>query len=99
MIGASAGFTFRYDGGFVISVGRLRDARKRAACTSTAALSMSRSMSNSSVTCVRPSVDELLITLRPEMVANCFSSGVATDEAMVSGLAPGRFAVTEMVGV
>ena len=32
------------------------------------------------------------------MVANCCSSGVATDEAMVSGLAPGRLAVTLIVG-
>ena len=31
---------------------------------------------------------------RPAMVENCFSSGVATEEAMVSGLAPGRLAVT-----
>ncbi len=99
MMGASAGLTLRYDGGVVISTGRLREARKRAACTSTAALSMSRSMSNSSVTCVRPRVDELLITLTSEMVENCFSSGVATEEAMVSGPAPGSTAVTEMVGV
>ena len=34
----------------------------------------------------------------PGMVENSFSSGVATDEAMVSGLAPGRLALTEMVG-
>ena len=32
------------------------------------------------------------------MVENCFSSGVATAEAMVSGLAPGRVALTRMVG-
>ena len=32
------------------------------------------------------------------MVENCFSSGVATDEAIVSGLAPGNDAPTEMVG-
>ena len=32
------------------------------------------------------------------MRPNCRSSGVATDEAMVSGLAPGRPATTEMVG-
>ena len=32
------------------------------------------------------------------MVVNCFSSGVATADAMVSGLAPGRRAVTWMVG-
>jgi hypothetical protein len=32
------------------------------------------------------------------MVENCCSSGVATAEAIVSGLAPGRLAETEMVG-
>ena len=32
------------------------------------------------------------------MVVNCRSSGVATAEAMVSGLAPGRLAETVMVG-
>ena len=32
------------------------------------------------------------------MVENCFSSGVATEEAIVSGLAPGRLAWTWMVG-
>ncbi len=32
------------------------------------------------------------------MAENCFSSGVATAEAMVSGLAPGSAAVTWMVG-
>ena len=30
-----------------------------------------------------------VIDVMPEIVANCFSSGVATDEAIVSGLAPG----------
>jgi hypothetical protein len=60
---------------------------------------MSRSWLNSSVTCVCPSVDDELITSRSEMVANCFSSCVATDEAMFSGLAPGSSAVTWIVGV
>ena len=32
------------------------------------------------------------------MWPNCRSSGVATDEAMVSGLAPGSVALTEIVG-
>ena len=32
------------------------------------------------------------------MAANCCSSGVATEVAMVSGLAPGRVAQTVMVG-
>jgi len=34
----------------------------------------------------------------PLMVENWFSSGEATDEAMVSGSAPGRLALTWMVG-
>ena len=35
---------------------------------------------------------------RPAMVENWRSRGVATAEAMVSGEAPGRLAVTRMVG-
>jgi hypothetical protein len=35
-----------------------------------------------------------LTELSPAMVANCFSSGSATAEAMVSGLAPGKLALT-----
>ena len=34
----------------------------------------------------------------PWIAENWFSSGEATDEAMVSGSAPGRLANTEMVG-
>ncbi len=34
----------------------------------------------------------------PAMWPNCRSSGVATDEAMISALAPGRLAETEIVG-
>ena len=33
------------------------------------------------------------------MVENCFSSGSATELAIVSGEAPGRNAVTWMIGV
>jgi hypothetical protein len=35
-----------------------------------------------------------LIELTPAIVANCFSSGSATADAIVSGLAPGRPACT-----
>ena len=38
----------------------------------------------------RPARSIEVIESRPAMVENCRSSGVATDEAMVSGLAPGR---------
>ncbi len=42
-------------------------------------------------------LDEV-ITSRPGMVENCFSSGVATADAIVSGLAPGNEALTLTVG-
>ncbi len=32
------------------------------------------------------------------MVENWFSSGLATEEAMVSGLAPGKSTLTDIVG-
>ncbi len=40
---------------------------------------------------------EVIVSM-PGIVENCFSSGVATADAMVSGLAPGRLALTEIVG-
>ena len=39
-----------------------------------------------------------LIDCRPAIVANCFSRGSATEDATVSGLAPGSVALTWMVG-
>ncbi|MNS99426.1 hypothetical protein D3C72_1338280 [compost metagenome] len=39
-----------------------------------------------------------VISAMPGMALNCTSSGVATDEAMVSGLAPGSRALTWTVG-
>ena len=42
--------------------------------------------------------DELM-EVTPAIVANCFSSGSATDEAIVSGAAPGSDAPTLMTGV
>jgi hypothetical protein len=69
-----------------------------AACTSWAAASMFRSSVNWMVIWVAPSALVEVIESMPAMVENCFSSGVATAEAMVSGLAPGRLAVTWMVG-
>jgi hypothetical protein len=83
----------------VISSGSWRCARSSAACTSTAAASTSRPSLNSSVICVRPCVEVELMESTPAIVANCFSSGVATEAAMFSGLAPGSVALTEMVGV
>ena len=60
------------------------------AWTSWAAASMLRLRSNCSVMLVLPCELVELIEVRPEMVENCFSSGSATADAIVSGLAPGR---------
>src|SRR5438067_4661266 len=69
-----------------------------AACTSTAAPSSLRLRSNSSVIWVFPSELDDVIEARPAMAENEFSRGVATAAAIVSGLAPGRLAVTSRVG-
>ena len=69
-----------------------------AACTSRAAASMLRSRSNCNVTLVAPSRLAEVISVTPAMRANCRSSGVATEAAIVSGLAPGSVACTEMTG-
>ena len=69
-----------------------------AACTSRAAPLMSRLRSNCSVTRVEPSDELDVISLTPAMLPSARSSGVATVAAIVSGLAPGRLALTEMVG-
>ena len=82
-----------------MSCGSERCARSSAACTSSAAPSMARPSTNSSVSEVLPSVLVELIWASPGMVWNCFSSGSATDDAMVSGLAPGSEAETLITGV
>ena len=69
-----------------------------AAWTSWAAPSMLRSRLNWIVMLVRPSALVEVMESTPAMVLNCFSSGVATADAMVSGLAPGRLAETWIVG-
>jgi len=68
------------------------------ACTSWAAASMLRSRLNWIVICVSPSALDDVIESMPAIVVNCFSSGVATAEAIVSGLAPGSEAETWIVG-
>ena len=47
---------------------------------------------------VDPSALVEVICATPGIWANCVSSGWATDEAIVSGLAPGKLAETWMVG-
>ncbi len=69
-----------------------------AACTSWAAPSMSRLSVNWMVIWVTPSALVEVMESMPAIVVNCCSSGVATAEAIVSGLAPGSDAVTWMVG-
>ena len=69
-----------------------------AACTSRAAASMLRFRSNCSVIDVVPRKLVEVISVTPAMRPNCRSSGVATADAIVSGLAPGRAAATEIVG-
>src|SRR5574340_855601 len=97
-IGESAGFTLRNDGGLGMSSGSWRAADAMAACTSWAAASMSLLKSNTIVIREFPCVFAEVMESMPAMVENCFSSGVATAEAMVSGDAPGTFAVTWIVG-
>ena len=55
---------------------------------------MLRSNVNWMVIVVAPCELEELIESTPAMVENWRSRGVATAEAMVSGVAPGRFAFT-----
>ncbi len=69
-----------------------------AACTSRAAASILRFKSNCSVIEVDPKVLAEVISVTAAMCPNWRSRGVATEEATVSALAPGRLALTEMVG-
>src|SRR5215467_5859926 len=97
-MGWSAGFTFRYDGGVGMPGGKSGCAAAMAAWMSWAAASMLRSSVNTTVIWVSPRALVDVIESMPAMVENCRSSGVATAEAMVSGLAPGRLALTWTVG-
>ena len=59
---------------------------------------MFRSSENCMTICVCPRLDVDVMLSMPAIVENCFSSGVATVAAIVAGLAPGRIAVTVIVG-
>ena len=78
--------------------GSCRAAAAIADCTSSAAPSKLRERLNCSVIWVEPWLEVEFMLSRPAIVVNCFSSGVATDEATVSGEAPGRAAETWIVG-
>src|SRR5437867_13325163 len=97
-IGWSAGFTLRNVGGVGMPAGRRDAACVMAVCTSRAAPSRSRLRLNWSVICVEPMAFVDVIESNPAIVENCRSSGVATADDMVSGLAPGRLAETKIVG-
>ena len=67
-------------------------------CTSSAAPSMFRLRSNCRTIEVLPSDEVEVIAVTPAIFENCRSRIEATEEAMVSGLAPGSWAWTWMVG-
>ena len=85
----SFGLVLENVGGEGRSMGRLPAACEIAACTSVAAASRLLLKSNCSVKLVCPWPLELVTNCKPEICMNCFSSGVATFAAIVSGLAPG----------
>src|SRR5512142_857927 len=82
----------------MIPGGRFRSVLAIIAWTSCAAASMLRSSENWIVIEHEPSVDVDVMLSMPAIVENCFSSGVATADAIVSGLAPGKLAFTVIVG-
>src|SRR5215468_9542018 len=96
--GWSAGLTLRNDGGVGMPGGNRGAACVIMACTSCAAASILRLRSNWSVIEVDPRALVDVIVVTPAMVENWRSRGVATADAMVSGLAPGRLADTRIVG-
>src|SRR5579871_906755 len=93
-IGESAGLTFRNVGGVGRFFGNWPPAAVIAAWTSRAAPSMLRLRSNCTVMLVTPSALVEIICVTPEICENWRSSGVATDDAIVSGAAPGNDAST-----
>src|SRR5271155_4242 len=98
MIGESAGFTFRYVGFAGRFAGRYVRAALIAASTSRAAPSMLRLKSNWIVTEVVPRLLADVISVTPAICPNWRSSGVATEDAIISALPPGKLALTEIVG-
>ncbi len=76
---------------------RLREALM-AACTSRAAPLMSRFRSNCRMIRVVPWLELLVMVLTPAILPSERSSGVATVDAITSGLAPARLAETTITG-
>src|SRR3954452_6266356 len=90
--GKSAGFTLRKLGGIVISIGNRRCAIVNAVCTSSAAASMLRFRSNWIVITLDPCEEIEDIEETPGTVESWRSMTPATDDAIVSALAPGNVA-------
>ncbi len=88
-IGLSLGLPFFHVGMLGMSAGRRPAAALIAACTSCAATSMFFVSSNCIVIDVAPSELLDVISRVPGTPLSCTSSGVATADAIVSGLAPG----------
>ena len=97
-IGASAGLTLRYVGFCGRLAGSWLRAALIAAWTSREAASMLRLRSNCNTMLVAPSELVEVSSVSPAIRPNWRSSGVATDDAIVCGLAPGSDACTWMVG-
>ncbi len=98
MMGESDGFTFLNVGRCGRFGGSSPLASAMAAWMSRAAASTSRFKSNCNVIDDEPSVLDDVISVTPAMRPKRRSSGVATADAIVSGLAPGIDAETWMVG-
>ena len=85
-------------GGLGILGGRIPLALVMAAWTSIAAASIFLERSNWRFIVVLPWVLVEFMVRKPSIEENCFSRGVATLDAMVSGSAPGNEADTDIVG-
>src|SRR3982075_2437833 len=94
----SDGLTFRKLGGIVISIGRRRCPLVMAGCTAAAAASILGLRSNWMTIAVVPCDEAEDFDEMPAIVESWRSIGPATDAAIVSALAPGKVAVTAMVG-
>ncbi len=97
-MGCSDGFCLRNDGGDGMPAGSSGVTAAIALCTSTAAPSMSRSRENCRLMLVLPVELLEVIESSPAIPVNCRSSTDATEDDMVFGSAPGRLALTLMVG-
>ena len=97
MIGKFEGLILSTTGGSTAS-GSSRRARAILSRTSWAAMSMSRSSSNSTRMLAPPWLEVERISRTPEMVLICSSRTSVTSSSITSGLAPSRMACTATTG-